>query len=132
MAADRMGDSGGVRCWLTKLHRLDDGRVIGLAGGVEAGLRFIEALRAGRQPDFSEDDRAEFHALVMHPDGRIEEWETERFGVPVEDPFWAIGSGRVAALAAMHMGADATRAVEIAALCDVGTGNGWVAMRCRD
>ena len=39
-----------------------------------------------------------------------------------DGPFGAWGSGWPAAVAAMHMGADAKRAVEIAALCDPSTG----------
>jgi ATP-dependent protease HslVU (ClpYQ) peptidase subunit len=40
----------------------------------------------------------------------------------VEDDFSAIGSGAQAAMAAMHMGADVKRAIEIASQVDVGSG----------
>lgn len=47
----------------------------------------------------------------------------------VEDPFVAVGSGRDYAMAVMALGHDATRAVEIAARFDPGTGNGVDGMR---
>lgn len=131
MAADTLASSDGIPCRCTKLFRLDDGRVVGFAGNVEASRLFLEWLRiGGNKPSLTDADRKSFHALVMHPDGHVDEWETDRVGVTLEDPFYAIGSGRMAALAAMHMGANAVEAIEIARLCDINTGGTTMCMRC--
>jgi ATP-dependent protease HslVU (ClpYQ) peptidase subunit len=45
-------------------------------------------------------------------------------GEPVEDPFIAFGAGRDYAMAAMHLGCDAHRAVEVACVFDTGCGMG--------
>jgi hypothetical protein len=107
--------------------------VVGFAGNVEASRLFLDWLRiGGNKPSLSDTDRKSFHALVMHPDGRVDEWETDRVGVPIEDRFYAIGSGRQAAMAAMCMGADPVRAIEVAKLCDINTGGNVMHMRCQE
>jgi hypothetical protein len=131
LAADTLSVSAGIPCRCTKLFRLEDGSVCGFAGNVDAWRLFLAWLRhGGEPPKFTDKDRESFHALVMHPDGRVDEWESERVAIPLEDPFYAIGSGSKAAVAAMHMGADAARAIEIAKLCDADTGGPVMVMRC--
>lgn len=61
-------------------------------------------------------------ALILYDDGRIETGSSYGIVHPCKEPFYAIGSGTKAALAAMHMGADAKKAVEIASLVDPHTG----------
>jgi len=61
-------------------------------------------------------------ALILHSDGQIETGSTYGVVHPCHEPFYAIGSGSKAALAAMHMGADAIKAVDIACKVDPHTG----------
>lgn len=94
---------------------------------------------AGMSGDFSCQEK--FEKFLLN-NGGFPEWEQECSGISVSysdpdptvrvygrfggryvvAPFVALGSGSAAALAAMHMGADARRAVEIAMLVDPFTG----------
>ncbi len=112
-----------------KLHRVK-GKVIGIAGQWQDGLTFVRWVEAGMDmgnlPDFitygSQSDLPDFNAIVAHDDGTLEQW-TEHFQpMPILDEFFSIGSGSHAATAAMHMGASAKRAVQIAMLVDPSTG----------
>jgi len=134
LAADTLftGDRG-LKSYGTKVFQLSDGRICGFAGNPTNFYLFKRFLEnEGDRPTFAEKDRERFHALVLSPDGKLEEWEDERISVPIEDEFYAIGSGAVAATAAMHMGADARRAVEIAILCDEGCGGSVKAISIRE
>ena len=62
----------------------------------------------------------EVQILIGQHDGRLFYFECGYWS-EVDAEFTAIGSGMQAAIAAMHMGADAVKAVEIASLCDSGT-----------
>ena len=121
-----------------KIFPLLDGRLFGFAGDVFKRDEFLSWLstpemtpinrqtRAGGlcavrapQPDLS--DAAE--VIVVELNGLV--WLYQGQGrFLVDGPFCAIGCGRVAALAAMHAGCDAKRAIEIAALLDPFTGDG--------
>lgn len=117
MAGDRRsvlsGCHGGE---VRKVHRRDDSALIGIAGdaALASGFArwFLEGENGTRASLIGNDDNYAL-ALIVRPCGRIEEhsrwgWST------LESDFVAYGSGLEAALAAMHMGADARRAVEIA------------------
>jgi hypothetical protein len=130
MAADRQSTITGVRaCEVTKIaRRASDGALIGVAG--DAGLaaafmRWFLADETGDRPSLhmSADDHKTALALIIRPDGSAEEhgvggWAT------IEGAFFAYGSGLEAAIAAMHMGADAPRAVEITNIVTTGCGMG--------
>lgn len=122
MAADTLGVMGDVRRVCHKLHRVGDA-IIGFAGSYADGLTFVEWWRdgcdLGKTPEFKiyrgTDDAPDVSALVLTAAG-VSLW-TEHFQpTPVVEPFFAIGNGVPAALAAMHMGADAPEAVRIASL----------------
>lgn len=55
-----------------------------------------------------------FRAIVILPDGTIEEWDHLGNGDKINAPFWAIGSGREFALGALEFGANAQEAVQAA------------------
>ena len=90
---------------------------------------FVEWCRAGmnrhKLPEFrffGDDFKPSFRALVWSPERALVEWTEQFQPMPVLDDFYAIGSGDMAAMAAMHMGATAGQAVEVAAKVDLGTG----------
>ncbi|MGG5809810.1 hypothetical protein [Falsiroseomonas sp. CW058] len=123
LAGDRRGNAGGMAYALTKVRRCADGRLLGFSGDIGVGTLMLDWLdRGGARPAAQDSDR---WATVLEIDtdgtcwchGRDGRWQ-------VEQPFFAIGSGRDFALAAMSLGQDAARAVEVAARFDTGTGNG--------
>jgi ATP-dependent protease HslVU (ClpYQ) peptidase subunit len=127
MASDSretQGDDSVNQC--EKLFRKKIGKhwhVIGTAGGSYSGMVFVDWYGTDAQPpetltqhlDLEED----FEVMVWN--GKEQALYTANHLcrlVKVVEPFYAVGSGRKAALAAMHMGANATRAVEIACKID--------------
>lgn len=129
MAADRQSTISGVRaCEVTKVARRDDGALIGMAGnaGLAAAVfRWFLAGEVGARPPMhmNADEHKTALVVIVRPDGSVEEHGADGWSI-VEGPFFAYGSGLEAAIAAMHMGADARRAVEITNLVTTGCGMG--------
>lgn len=99
-----------------KIERIGDA-IVGAAGHNRAINKFLRWVRrgGGRKPRMVKGD--ELDAIVLTPAGlfRVDcqfDWE------PVKDEFLAIGSGAMAALAAMHCGLNPEGAVEIACRVD--------------
>lgn len=128
MACDSLAIDGSTRIMCEKIYRMPDGTILGGAGSSAAIEAFLTARRKGESCTLTEEDRKSFVVAVLHPDGSIMRWEDERCGWKVLDGFHAIGSGAQAAMAAMHMGADAVKAVEIAKLVNADTGGPVVSM----
>ena len=113
-----------------------EGQIIGFVGNYGDSLEFVEWVRCGADlsdwPEFQtyrgNDDAPDFTALMLHEDG-IDLWSEHAQPEPVLDEFFAIGSGSEAATAAMHMGASAHDAIEIAMLVDLHTGGEVHAMK---
>jgi ATP-dependent protease HslVU (ClpYQ) peptidase subunit len=120
MAADKR--VSGVPVFRTsKIFRVR-GSLIGFAGNTEQALRFIEWRRTPEaKPTFVET--ADFMALELSADGRLTYWGAEMVGIPIEDDFYAIGSGASYALGAMAMRASPKHAIEVAARFDCSTGS---------
>ncbi len=126
MAADTGGRFGDMKRHATKLFRVDD-VIIGFSGNLGDGLVFVDWWRAGRDmaqlPEFRSyrgaDDAPDINALVL-TEGRVELWHEYFQPSVVEMPYFAIGSGAMTAMGAMHAGADAIRAVEAA--CAIANG----------
>lgn len=124
MAADSYAHFGGVRlCHESKLYRVR-GAIIGLAGG-SAGIVFLDWYRDGAKPlkfseypNFGDDSYA---ALVATKKGLFLSDGNLRLD-RVYEPFFAIGSGKGEAMAAMFCGKDAVGAVRIACRVDSQTG----------
>lgn len=105
-----------------KIQRLDDGTLIGVtsttAGGGEA---LIEWWKQGRPKDF--ELPAHFTLLVVNAKGEVYYACNTRFiSGPLTGDWWAIGSGEQYAAGALHRGATAREAVEVA--CDL---DAWTA-----
>ncbi|MEI9428729.1 peptidase S14 [Mesorhizobium sp. Cs1299R1N3] len=106
----------------SKLRRLSDGSLLGVSASIpglpESFRRAVE--KTGVEADLE----AEFDckALLVKPDGTV--WFYNNgpgFTGPLKGEFFSTGSGEQYAYAAMVMGADAVRAVEVAIECDAWT-----------
>lgn len=129
IAADSNITGGGVKFSISKMLRRED-VAIGWTGTWVDGKIFAEWYFAGADltnpPVYHcrerEHDKPDFTAIVLRPEG-WEYWhehlvpETSR---DIAMPFFTIGAGAQAALAAMHMGATAIEAVEVACKCAAG------------
>ncbi len=128
MAADTQCYRGDLRGTYRKISR-HGGKLIGCAGSVCDVLVltqwYLTANRASAdKPAFStvNDEEVSAVLLVLRDAAVIELVSCFGHVEVLDTPFWAVGSGAQAAMAAMHMGADAKRAVEIAMLVDAHTG----------
>lgn len=93
--------------------------VCGLYGEMLALKKWFEGGMTGENPKLEEDSEA----LILNPDGSLFGLWEKQFMVPINDePFSAIGSGRVIALGAMAMGATAIESVEVAIRYDIYSG----------
>lgn len=117
-------ESGGATIHICeKLFRKRVGKrqvVIATAGGSHAGMVFVDWYGSGKAvPDvLRELDLAEdFDALILDR-GKVLTCNHLCRPIEVLDKFTAIGSGRKAALAAMHCGRSAREAVRIACMID--------------
>jgi hypothetical protein len=129
MAADSQESNGDTKGHCLKLFQKKDEEgnetIIGTAGGSFSGMLYVEHFGTGKsRPEavssVTEDE--DFHVLLW--DG-WHLYEVNRLWLPVRVPpcpFFAIGSGRAAALGAMHMGASAEEAVQVAKKIDNYTG----------
>ena len=128
MAADTLCIAGGRRRIAKKLYRAG-GMIIGISGNYQDGLTFVRWCKDGcdmsKLPEFihygGKDDAPDFNAMVLSAEGCVQ-W-TEHFQpMPILDEFYAMGSGAMAATAAMVMGSSAQEAVELAMKIDANTG----------
>lgn len=129
MAADSLSTRNGwVNPYTTeKLHRLPDGTVAGFCGTLSEAMKFVQWLKDGEAGD--EPPLTESTVIRLRKDGSLTIYEAGA-SYDVKTDFAAWGSGGPAANAAMYMGADASKAVEIAALLDDSTGGKIVSMKC--
>lgn len=127
LAADKRACYGVMICTVTKIERVND-LLVGAAGELTFCRQLIAWVRSGRDPkDFpaiqsSKDDWQPL--LVIETDGTPSLYERSPYPIRYEQQHVAIGSGREFARAAMHLGCDARKAVEVACALDNGCGNG--------
>ena len=96
--------------------------IIATAGESSPGMVFVDWYGSGKPvPEIFLHIDADFTCLVLTPKGLFE-YDTFCRGEEIEEDFYAIGSGAMAALAAMHCGKSALDAVRIAARVDTYTG----------
>ena len=110
--------TGDYRASAKKIWKVNGG-IVGIAGSYAACVQFVKWLKGELEelPDMEEVD-----AMVVTKSGKILHYNQSSEPFEIEDDFSAIGSGGAAAMAAMHMGADVKRAIEIAILVDPGSG----------
>jgi len=120
LAADSRCMLGGWKATypLPKLFRLKDGSVCGICGDYASGLAFkdwLDSDHSNPRPTLPETTVIQMTSdgVTIHEDGA---------SFPVVTEFAAWGSGSPAANGALHMGADAVKAVQVAAMLDDSTG----------
>ena len=123
MAADTQGRFEDIIMEMHKIFRVRD-ELIGTCGNYDNAVRFVELYRKGQpMPKENGNDGSDFDYLLLNEKGLY--LATGFYGprTKVHEKFWAIGSGKEAAITAMRMGASAKEAVKMASLCDVYTGS---------
>ena len=115
IAADSMVSLETVHYGVCKLRR-GNVSLFGAAGDWDNCLKFLQALESGSLNDMETD----VSVLELRKDGL---WVYEGTIIParLKNDFYAIGTGANYAIAAMHMGASPTQAVEIACMYDPST-----------
>jgi hypothetical protein len=106
--------------------------IIGTSGESSPSLLFVDWYGSGEAvPDQLIYGSADFTCLIVESDGI---YEADAYCRPekIVEPFYAIGSGSKAALAAMHCGKSAAEAVEIACRIDPYSAPPIVVMRLND
>lgn len=100
---------------------------VGTAGNLSYRLPLIHWVAAGMNinelPSFagsSGDDN--FGALILTEEGMLYQIEISCYPMVVEEQFYAIGTGKLAAMAAMHCGKDTVASIETAMLFDIYSG----------
>lgn len=126
LAADKQSTCVGYASTATKIFRVPDGRVA-FAGNAVNARELLEWFYEGRDiarfPAVRTDDCAD--AMFIKDTGEVYCYSGKSpFPEKHEQPFIAMGSGRDYALAAMHLGHDARKAVEVACALDVYCGMG--------
>lgn len=107
----------------TKIRALESGELIGCSSPVPGtGEAVMDWYASGMTPKHRPDVEQNFTFIAVSPDGTARVM-VDSFNLtgPIVAEFFAIGSGEDYALAAMSMGADAMKAVEVAAIHDVFT-----------
>ena len=116
LAADRQMTWNDMRTTVCKIQRMPNGEVIGATGDSAKALGMLQWYERGAKPEaWPEWQTAEDYArlIVARPGKRLVYFDWIPVEQPIFDPFMAFGSGRDYAMAAMAMGADAVKAVEI-------------------
>jgi len=127
LAADKRAVNSGMIFVVTKLFRAR-GCLVAAAGDFDRIQETVAWFAAGANPEklppFQRDNSDFVGLLVIQPDKTILKFERGPIPFKIESPFYAIGSGRDYAMAAMHLGKTAPEAVEVAMALDSSTGNG--------
>lgn len=94
-------------------------QLVGCAGHTPDIQKFLRWFKnpVPDVPEFSDEEDHGFTAVVVNKDG-LWLYANSVDPMPVKEPFIAIGSGAMAAKAAMLCGRTAVKAVEIAIRCD--------------
>lgn len=127
LAADKRACNGTSSSnTVTKIHRWIGG-LCGFSGDLDLGMAMVQWLENGADAgSFPARQKTEDSVafIVVHNGGRVVRYEREPVPLHFENRIQAMGSGRDYALAAMHLGHDARKAVEVACALDCGCGNG--------
>lgn len=126
LAADKASTAVGYATTVTKVHKVPGG-LVGLSGDCDAACELLEWFRRGRDPaTYPACQKTDNLAYAVFVDVELRVWSYGKGVVPmlIEDKQHACGAGRDYALAAMHLGFDARKAVEVACALDAFCGNG--------
>ena len=128
VAADRQSTNSDTRREVQKIFLIDTEygkEIVAFVGCMSGGLAMMEWYENGADPSIlpqSQNTDSGAVLSVFHKDG-VDTYENH-IPMPINDPFWAWGSGRDIALGAMAHGANAIEAVEIASRFNIDCGMG--------
>ena len=110
---------------ITKIHKTDKG-LYGFAGNLMPCMAMLEWIKPGSKlkdlPNLGPED--EYSILFIDNKGKMYGDESSPYAYSFDLPFYAMGSASQYAMATMHLGYDAFRAVKVACQLDVSCGNG--------
>ena len=139
IAADSQETHGDGRIAECKNLYSISGTIIGTAGDSYTGLIFVDWFERGARmedaPDLSHVQSDEdFECIVIENKDTIYTINRffQKYPVEMADGFYALGWGSAYAMAAMEMGADAKKAVQIAVKYDAYTGGKIKTMKVKD
>lgn len=127
MAADRRSAEGNSKVGsASKIFKVN-GHLIGFSGRADTAALLRYWFENGAKPEEwpdPYDDETDCSMIVVTPDNQVMYYE--RFPVPLvmENEYFALGSGRDYALAALELGCNPEQAVEVACKLDLFSGNG--------
>lgn len=136
LAGDSLYIRGGWKMGTTfcKVFKTPDGRLLGLCGDAAHAMKLVEWLklppkdRCDERPALDKDAGTVVEVLRS---GKARFYEHNHFH-DNRERYWSVGSGSVAALVAMDMGANATRAVKAAIRRDDSSGGPVRSVKIRD
>ena len=128
LAADKMcGDEWMKIGTVTKVRRIGE-CLVGCAGNSAKARAMLKWFEDGADPNtlpaHQLDDETAVTLLVIRKNGQAQIYQASAFPINLEQKFVAVGSGREAAMATMHLGFGARRAVEVASAVCQHCGNG--------
>ena len=124
LAADKAATNSGFRATVTKIHRVH-GALVALVGDEAALMAGFAWLHGAMNPhDYPEAMKTTDSLMWVIRKDEFLRYGAGPYPARVEDRFLATGTGRDYALAAMYLGHDAVRAVEVACALDNACGNG--------
>ena len=134
MAGDSLYVANGIKSYGSKILQSQE-HIIGWAGNENDCFILRSWFLSGDKSQMPEyrlqhkDDEPAAALLVLYPDNKVEVVYSTGYVSEVISEFEAIGSGAISAIAAMHMGANAQRAAEIACIVSDGCGGEIVTAR---
>lgn len=120
MCSDSYWSDGAEVGRMRKVHRVR-GELVGLAGGVADIALWLEAWQLAPMAVHRGELKNNGATVLLLNDHGLLTWEATNGWTPIEQHQFAIGSGGVAARAALAAGATCSRAVAIAKTIDAGT-----------
>ena len=126
LAADKRATSGGgIARTCTKVQR-HGAALLGITGDWDVAMELREWFKAGADPAKfpARAKEGESTLIVIRPGGLIESYCSGPYPLVIEEQRCAWGSGRDYAEAAMYLGHDARKAVEVASHFQTDCGNG--------
>lgn len=132
LAADKQMTNHGLALRATKIKQIGD-LFVAVSGAWDNAQGMFDWVREGmareKYPSFQGDPDGFVGMLVVNASGDAVVFERFATPYPVEEPPFAMGSGRDFALGAMHAGATAEEAVRIAIALDASSGIGVDVLR---
>lgn len=109
-----------TRTTMHKLRRVPGVGVVACAGKLSTAHAFVEWLQGGTKR-YPKECVKGFEAIVLDEEGKPWYYGATQYKDPIENPFYALGSGWRLAMAGMHMGLSPKQAVELAGQLDIYT-----------